>query len=70
MSTLAALSFNINYRDQTTGLVPTYAQVGQKAMTGSPIGVVWPSQANSGDAAMWELAHHPACGLMGFVSRP
>ena len=70
-STLALLSFNINYRDTTSQLVPSFSQVGRKSMGGSsPIGVVWPATVNNNDAATWEVAHHPAGGLMGFVARP
>ena len=67
VSALAALSFNINYRDIGTGLVPTFAQfTASQAIASS----TWPSQTNGNDAAMWEVAHMPAVGLMAFVGRP
>jgi len=60
---LAALTCNINWRDQTTGLVPTFTQVGNKEFQHS----TWP---NGGGEPAWEESHSPAVGLMGFLCRP
>jgi len=66
-STLAVHTFAVNYRDATTGLVPTFAQVGSKARNVS----TWPEASGAGDdPAVWEVAHQPAAGLMGFLCRP
>lgn len=71
-SALALLGYNINYRDSTTGLPPTFAQlqvnnVSQNGYTsGDP--QFWPSQSSA--AMSWVSSHHPAAGLMAFVSRP
>lgn len=66
VAALAVLGFNVNYRDSTTGLVPTFAELTGKTQQGG----VWPSQSNGGDQMMWEVAHHPAAGLMAFICRP
>lgn len=65
VSALACLSYNINYRDSASGLVPSFSQIGTKWQ-----GFGWPRQLNANDAAMWEVAHHPAAGLMAFIGRP
>lgn len=65
-SALACLGFNVNYRDTTTGLVPTFTQAAGKAM-----GVgTWPEFSPPNTNMGWENAHHPAVGLMAFLSRP
>lgn len=64
---LAVLGFAVNYRDSSTGLVPTFAQIGTKAwLNGAG---PWPMQAYNGSLG-WEVAHHPATGLMAFAARP
>ena len=60
---LEALSFNINWRDTTTGPVPTFDQIGYRDMQDGQ----WPSE---GGTAAWEHAHSPAIGLMPFMCRP
>ncbi len=68
-STLAVLGYNINYRSAATGLVPTAAEIGSANMQNGS----WPYQINATSATsvmLWELAHHPAAGLMAFVCRP
>ncbi len=62
---LAILGFNVSYRDSGTGLVPTAAQLVGK--TRSPPNT-WPE--TGGDAMSFEVAHHPAVGLMAFAARP
>ena len=65
VSALAVLGYNVNYRDSTTGLVPTFTQLVGRSQQSN-----WPNQANGNDAMRWGVAHHPAAGLMAFVSRP
>lgn len=60
---LAALSFNVNYRDSTTGLVPTFDQTAGKTRSAR----TWPQ---TGTEPSWEVAHHPAEGLMAFLCQP
>jgi hypothetical protein len=64
---LVLLGYAINYRDTTTGLVPTFTQIGARGWQNG-LGQ-WPMQAYNG-AMGWEVAHHPAAGLMAFLSRP
>lgn len=66
VSALAALSYNINYRDTVTGLVPTFSAIGTRSQASG----TWPNQTNGSDAAMWETAHAPDVGLVAFLSRP
>ena len=58
---LAVLGYNVNYRDSTTGLVPTFSEIGAKLL---------PRTTNASEAMTWETAHHPAAGLMAFIVRP
>ena len=69
VSDLAVLGFAINHRHATTGDVPTIAEVATYSINA---GInVWPTIGNSQNGAMgWEVAHHPAVGLMGFLSDP
>jgi hypothetical protein len=67
---LAALTFNINYRHSGTGtsanLVPNSDQsIGRFFQDSS-----WPRVAGDNDPAGWEVAHHPAVGLVAFLCRP
>jgi hypothetical protein len=66
VSTLAALGYNVNYRDRASGLVPDASLLRGKYQTGS--GKNWP--VTNADQLGWELAHHPAAGLMAFICRP
>lgn len=70
-SALAVLGFGVNYRDAATGLVPTLAQVSGRSMQISE-GTAghWPGNAYSNSAMGWEVAHHPAVGLMAFIANP
>ncbi len=62
---LCIVGYNINYRDSGTGLVPTFAQLAGKSMQSN-----WPS-IYAGEGPMgWKDSHHPAVGLMSFISRP
>jgi hypothetical protein len=61
-SALGALSCNINVRD-TGGRVPTHAQASGKSQNDGN----WP---RTGSEPAWELAHHPAVGLMAFLCQP
>jgi hypothetical protein len=67
---LAALTFNINYRHAGTGssnnLVPTFDQSNGKFHGNG----TWPVVGSEGLAAVWEVAHHPAEGLVAFLCRP
>jgi hypothetical protein len=67
VSALAVLSYNVNYRDKTTGLVPDFNQLADRSLQYSSGPQYWPS--DSGEPA-WETAHHPAAGLMAFLCRP
>jgi hypothetical protein len=62
---LCALSFNVCYRDTTTGLVPDASQLVYQSQQ-----AYWPKTTNAGDVALWEVAHHPGVGLMAFAARP
>src|SRR5262249_38411374 len=62
-SALAVLTYNINYRDAGTGLVPTFDQLAGKNQQGGG----WPS---IGTEPGWEVAHHPAAGLTAFLCHP
>ncbi len=60
---LGALSCNINFRDRTSGRVPTHAQTNGKSVNDDN----WPSTTTE---PSWEVAHHPAVGLMAFLCQP
>ncbi len=69
---LALLSFNLNYRDSTTGLVPSAAQTIGKRMAGQ---ANWPAtyrepQHHTSNPLAWEVSHHGAAGLIAFLCRP
>lgn len=66
VSALAVLGFGINYRDSGTGLVPTFTQLAGKNMQGGS----WPGGGYENADLGWEVAHHPAAGLMAFAARP
>jgi hypothetical protein len=61
-SALSVLSFNVNYRDSASGLVPTFDQLSGRNQTSN-----WPRETSE---PAWEVAHHPAGGLMAFLCRP
>ena len=65
---LAILGYNINYRDSVSGLVPDAAVLKRKSQTGYFKN--WPRLSNPQERMTWEVAHHPAAGLMAFVCRP
>jgi hypothetical protein len=66
-STLAVLTYAVNYRDTTTRLVPSMTQIGSKSRNGGTL----PQASNgSSDPAVWEVAHQPAVGLVAFLCRP
>jgi hypothetical protein len=65
-SALGMLTFGINYRDTTTGLVPRLDVVHPKRMSG--VGD-WP-QNGSEPTIDGGAAHHGAAGLMAFMCRP
>lgn len=60
---LAILTYNINYRDSSTGFVNTIGAVGAKNRNGGS----WPENTLE---PSFEVAHHPATGLMAFLCRP
>ena len=64
-SALAVLGFNINYRESTTGLPPTLAEVAGRNQQSD-----WPHSGSDSGPLSWEVAHHPAVGLMAFICRP
>ena len=68
---LALLTYNINYRDSSTGQPPSSAQL-QGKRTGSGGWVKWPSVDYSFDdsKATFEAAHQPAGPLVAFMCRP
>ncbi|MCS6945906.1 MAG: hypothetical protein RMK97_10935 [Sutterellaceae bacterium] len=66
-SALAVLTYNVNYRDSNTGLVPDFNQLADRSLQYSSGPQHWPS---IGGEPAWEIAHHPAAGLMAFLCRP
>jgi hypothetical protein len=68
VSTLAVLSYNVNFRDSRSGVPPNFQDIGTKNQSGS--NPSWPRIGNADDRVLWEVAHHPAAGLMAFVARP
>ena len=60
---LGALSCNINVRDKTSGRVPTHAQSNGNTQDDG----TWPTTKSE---PAWEVAHHPAVGLMAFLCQP
>ena len=69
---LALLSFNLNYRDSTTGLVPNADQTIGKRMAGQ---ANWPAtyrepQHHTNNPLTWEVSHHGAAGLIAFLCHP
>lgn len=68
-SALSVLSFNLNHRDSVSGLVPDFDQLAgrnQQARESEPM-QFWPHEDSE---PTWEVAHHPAAGLMAFLCRP
>jgi hypothetical protein len=63
-SALAILTYPVNYRDSGTGLVPLFETAGLRDISGAG---EWPS---NGGEPVWEIAHHPAAGLVAFMCRP
>src|SRR5262249_28266636 len=64
-NTLAVLGWNVNYRDSDTGLVPDFQQLNGRNQQSN-----WPTTGNASETMTWEVAHHPAAGLMAMVCRP
>jgi hypothetical protein len=62
---LAILTYNVNFRDAATGLPPTF-----DALAGRSFQSGFPNNGNANDAFEWEVAHHPAAGLVAFLCRP
>lgn len=62
-SALGALSCNVNARDRASGRVPSHAQANGKSQGDG----TWPKTASE---PAWEVAHHPAVGLMAFLCQP
>jgi hypothetical protein len=62
-SALGALSCNVSTRDGASGRVPTIAQASGKSQNRD----TWPKTRTE---PRWELAHHPAVGLMAFLCQP
>lgn len=60
---LAALSYNLSYRDTVTKRVSSLADVGARGRNGGG----WPSNLAE---PSWEVAHHPSVGFMGFFVDP
>ena len=59
--------YGINYRDSSSGTVPTFAQMaGNKDQRAYGF---WPAIADNGRMG-WEANHAPAVGLMAFIARP
>lgn len=67
-SDLSVLGYAVNYRSSITGLVPTFDETNGYSMNGS--NNIWPENKNNSEAMQWKDSHHPATGLMGFLSRP
>jgi hypothetical protein len=67
-SALAALTLNVNLRD-ASGDVPTIgSSLGKYNTSNQSDAARWPNNAASEPS--WELAHHPAVGVMAFMVRP
>lgn len=68
-SALSVLTFGVNYRDASSGLVPDFGTIGDRnqQQVGYDAARSW--YYNNAEPA-WEEAHHPAAGLMAFMSRP
>jgi hypothetical protein len=64
-SALSVLGYNVNYRSLSTGRVPTFTELNGRSLQNN-----LPSQWNSSELMTWEVAHHPAAGLMAFICRP
>ncbi|MBT9486008.1 MAG: hypothetical protein IV093_00575 [Rubrivivax sp.] len=67
-NTLAVLTFNVSFRDKATGFVPTFAAIGARSSDKN-----WPksnADAPNANVCAWEVAHHPAQGLVAFLTRP
>jgi hypothetical protein len=63
---LSCLTYNINYRDSGTGLVPTADQTsGRRISVGT-----WPGDLYPNAEPCWEVAHCGSVGLMAFACRP
>ncbi len=60
---LGSLSCNISYRDAQSGLVPSHDQTKDNTQQDDS----WPATRTE---PSWELAHHPAVGLVAFLCRP
>ena len=72
VNALSLLSFNLNYRDSTTGLVPSADQTQGKRMAGQ---ANWPAtyrepQQHTRNPLAWEVSHHGAAGLIAFLCHP
>jgi hypothetical protein len=68
-SAMSVLSFNVNYRDSNTGLVPDFGTIGDRNQQSVGYNAAQSWYGNSANPS-WEEAHHPAAGLMAFMSRP
>ena len=67
-NTLAILTFNVSFRDKATGFVPTFGAIGARSSD-----KYWPettADAPNNNVCAWEVAHHPAQGLVAFLTRP
>lgn len=65
---LAVLGYNINYRDASSGFVPDAQQLaGRSQQNGANSAGHWPRQGGTSGPMEWELAHHPAAGLLAFA---
>jgi hypothetical protein len=65
VSALSVLSFNLVYRDEHSGLIPDQAM-----LVGRQRGANFPGTYNPDSIRDWEVAHHPAVGLIAFAARP
>jgi hypothetical protein len=63
---LSCLTYNINYRDSSTGFVPTADQTSGKRISAG----TWPGDLYPNAEPCWEVAHCGSVGLMAFACRP
>jgi hypothetical protein len=67
---LAILTFNVNYRHSGTGASANMVPNSDQSRGYFYSDGTWPRVGGDSDPASWEVAHHPAEGLVAFLCRP
>lgn len=71
VNALAALSYPINYRDSTTGVLPTLDQTNAAGVfRSSGLPELPYGSSTTSSYPYWEEEHPPAVGLVAFLTRP